>query len=58
MPQVEVISVQGCRRFAPRPLDLCRLELGRDRACHTEDHVVLQLEDFRQVAVEATGPEL
>ena len=56
--QKVVVGIEAFGRLALGPFDLGLLELRRDGADHARRHLVLQIEDVRQVAIEAVRPEM
>src|SRR5262249_18514129 len=56
--QVIVISVEAPGRLALGALDLRLLQLRRNRADHASGHLILELENVLQRAVETVGPEM
>ena len=56
--QIVVVGVEALGRLALGPLDLGLLEPRRDRADDARRHLVLQLEDVLELAVEPVGPEM
>src|SRR5262249_34214002 len=57
-PQVVVVRVEAFRRLPLRTFDLRSLELRRDRADDGLRHLILQLEDVAEGAIEAIGPDV
>ena len=53
-----IVGVEALGRLALGPFDLGLLQLGRDGAHHARGHLILQIEDVRQLAVETVRPEM
>jgi hypothetical protein len=53
-----VVGVEALGRLARGPLDFGLLELRRDRADHARGHLILQIEDVFDAAVEMVGPQM
>ena len=56
--QEVVVGVEALGGLALRALDLGPLQPGRDRADHARRHLVLQIEDVGELAVEPVGPQI
>jgi hypothetical protein len=56
--QEVVVGVEALGRLARGPLDLGLLELRRDRADHARRHLILQIENVLDAAVEMVGPQM
>ena len=53
-----VVGVEAFGRLAPRPLDFGLLQFGRDGAHHARRHLILQVEDILQHAIETLRPQM
>src|SRR5262245_56601851 len=56
--EVVIIGVEALCGLTLGTLDLRLLQLGPDRAYDVRSHLVLQIEDILQRAIEAVGPEM
>ena len=53
-----VVGVEALGGLALGPLDLGLLQLRRDRADHARGHLILQIEDVLELAIEVIGPQM
>jgi hypothetical protein len=56
--QEVVVGVEAPGRLALGAFDLRLLQLRRDRADHARRHLILQIEDVLETAVEVIGPQM